>query len=110
MKVVVAIIRPEQLPAIKEALADAGLKQLTATTVMGTAPKTEQLMFRGVRQEVSLFRRVRIEIVLQDAEVEIAIDAIGRGAKEIGGHGLVFVTEAVDVVVVGTGERGARAL
>ena len=110
MKVVVAIIRPEQLPAVKQALLDAGIKQLTATTVMGTAPKAEQLMFRGVRHEVTLFRRVRVELVVQDAQLEAAIEAISQAARDSGGHGFVFVTEAVEVVVVATGERGPRAL
>jgi nitrogen regulatory protein PII len=45
MKLVIAVIRPEQLPAVKQALFDAQIQHLTATTVMGTAPKSEQQMY-----------------------------------------------------------------
>jgi nitrogen regulatory protein PII len=110
MKMVVAVIRPEQLPAVKDALFEADFQKLTATTVMGTAPKTEQQMFRGVRREVTLFRRVRVEVAVRDALVERAIEAITRGAKETGGWGHIFVTEISEVVKIWTGERGPRAL
>ena len=110
MKVVVALIRPEQLPAVKQALFEADMKDMAAATVMGTAPKAEQLMYRGVRHEVSLFRRVRLELVVQDSDMERAIDAICRGANDTGGHGLVFVTEVQEVVKVWSGERGTRAI
>ena len=60
MKLVVALIRPEQLPAVKSSLHEAGFVKLTATTVMGTAPRTEQRKYRGIEQKVNLFRRVRL--------------------------------------------------
>jgi nitrogen regulatory protein P-II 1 len=110
MKMVVAVIRSEQLPAVKDALFEAGFRNLTATAVMGTAPKTEQQMFRGVRREVTLFRRVRLEVVVTDAVVEEAIRAITRGAKDTGGWGRIFVTEVHEVVNIWTDERGPEAL
>jgi nitrogen regulatory protein P-II 1 len=110
MKMLVTLIRPEQLPAVKQALYEADFKQLTAQTVMGTAPKTEQQMFRGVQREVSLFRRVRLEMVVQDSQVEPVIEAISKGAMDSGGFGRIFVTEVSDVVKIWTGERGPRAL
>lgn len=110
MKQLVTVVRPEQLPAVKEELARAELHHLTATTVMGTAPKTEQQIFRGVRREISLFRRVRIELYVQDSEVEKAIEAISKGCMDSGGYGKIFISELVDVVKIWTGERGPRAL
>jgi nitrogen regulatory protein P-II 1/nitrogen regulatory protein P-II 2 len=110
MKLVVALIRPEQLPSVKQALFDAQIRHLTATTVMGTAPKSEQQMYRGVQREVSLFRRVRVEVAVNDAQVETAIDAISRGAHEAGGWGRIMVQPLDDVVTIWTGERGPRAL
>ena len=110
MKQLVTVVRPEQLPAVKEELARAELHHLTATTVMGTAPKTEQQIFRGVRREISLFRRVRIELYVQDSDVEKAIDAISKGCMDSGGFGKIFISELVDVVKIWTGERGPRAL
>ena len=110
MKLVVTYIRPEQLPAIKAELYAAEIRHMTAISVLGTAPKTEQQMFRGVKREVELLRRVRVEIAVHDAKLETAIDAISRGAMESGGYGKIFVTELQDVVKIYTGERGTRAL
>ncbi len=110
MKLVIAVIRAEQLPAVKQALFDAQIRRLTATTVLGTAPQTEQQMYRGVQREVSLFRRVRVELAVNDSELETAIDAISRGAQETGGWGRIMVQPLDDVVTIWTGVRGPRAL
>ncbi len=110
MKLVVALIRPEQLPNVKQALFDAQLRRVTAMTVMGTAPRSEQQMYRGVRREVSLFRRMRVEVVVNDSELETAIDAISKGARETGGWGRIFVQPLEDVITIWTGERGPRTL
>ena len=110
MKQVVVYLRPEQLPAVKQALYEAEIRHLTAISVLGTAPKTEQQMYRGVEREVELFRRVRVEVNVQDAMLETTIDAISRGAMESGGFGKIFITELHDVVKIWTGERGTRAL
>lgn len=110
MKLVIAIIRPEQLPAVKQALFDAQVQHLTATTVMGTAPKSEQQMYRGVQREVSLFRRIRVEVAVNDGQLETAIDAISRGARETGGWGRILVLPLEDAITIWTGERGPRVL
>jgi nitrogen regulatory protein PII len=110
MKLVVAVIRPEQLPSVKTSLHEAGFPKLTASTVMGTAPRTEQRKYRGVEQKVSLFRRVRVELAVTDADLERAIQAISDGAHEIGGWGSIFVTELHEVISIWTGERGPRIL
>ena len=77
---------------------------------MGTAPQTEQQMYRGVQREVSLFPRIRVELAVNDSEVETAIDAISRGAHETGGWGRIMVQPLDDVVTIWTGVRGPRAL
>lgn len=110
MKIVAALIRPEQLPSVKHALHCAEFNQLTAMSVMGTAPKTEQQMYRGVERQVSLFRRVRVEIAVKDSQVDAAIKAIETGAKESGGWGRVFVIDLHDAFTVWTGERGEDAI
>ena len=110
MKLVVAMIRPEQLPSVKQALFDAQIRHMTATTVQGTGTRTEQRMYRGVAKEVSLFRRVRLEVAVNDDRLETAIQAISQGARDSGGWGHIFVTELTDVITVWTGERGPRAL
>jgi len=110
MKMVTAIVRPEQLPSIKEALFERQIEHLTASTVMGTASRTEQRMYRGVEQKVSLFNRVKIELAVTDANLENAIQGIAEGARETGGHGRIYVSELHDAMVIWTGERGVRAL
>ena len=110
MKMITVVLRPEQLPAVKQALFDADMRHMTAIPVLGTAPKTEQQMFRGVRREVELCKRVRVEVAVQDAKLESMIEAISRGAKESGGFGKIFVSEINDVVTIWTGDRGADAL
>ena len=110
MKLVVAMIRPEQLPSVKQALFDAQIRHMTATTVQGTGTRTEQRMYRGVAKEVSLFRRVRLEVAVNDDRLETTIQAISQGARDSGGWGHIFVTELTDVITVWTGERGPRAL
>jgi nitrogen regulatory protein P-II 2 len=110
MKLVVAVIRPEQLPSVRQALFDAQIRHMTATTVQGTGTRTEQRVYRGVAKEVSLFRRVRLEVAVNDDRLEPAIQAISEGACESGGWGHIFVTELAEVITVWTGERGPRAL
>ncbi len=110
MKMVIALIRPEQLPSVKRALFAAEIRHLTATTTLGTAPKSQQQKFRGVEREVSLFQRVRVEVAVTDAMLETAIGAMRDGAQESGGWGRIFVVELVDAVTIWTGRRGSETL
>ncbi len=110
MKLVIAYLHPEQLPAVKESLANAGINRFTAMTVLGTVPKAEQVMYRGVEHEISLVNRLRIELALKDSEVEAAVTAIAIGAKDSGGHGRILVTPLDDVLLVWDGTRGDEAV
>ncbi len=110
MKMITAILRPEQLPEVKQALFDADMRHMTAIPVLGTAPKTEQQMFRGVRREVELCKRVRVEVAVKDEKLDSTIEAITHGAKESGGFGKIFVTEINDVITIWTDNRGDEAL
>jgi len=108
---VVSIIQPQQLPAVKKALFNAGIKHLTVTNVLGTAPEgAAKHRFRGVEYEISLLQKVRMELPLKESMVEPAIEAITRGARESGGFGIIFVIELYDAVVVKTGERGEEVV
>ena len=110
MKLIIAYLRPEQLPAVKSAMAKAEIKQFTAMTALGTAPKSEQRIYRGVEREVSLFNRLRLEVAVSEEQVENAVEAISAGAKDSGGHGRIMVTGLDDVVTVWTGDRGEESL
>ena len=110
MKMVSALIRPEQLPDVKKALFDAQLSHFTATTAVGTGSRTEQEMYRGQQREITLFQRVRVELAVNDSSVERAMEAIAAGCMESGGYGRIFVTELHEAMTVWTGERGPRSL
>ena len=110
MKLLVTYIRPEQLPDIKDALFEAEIRHFTASTVLGTANKTEQQVYRGVEKEISLFKRLKLEIIVKPSLVEIALNAISRGAMASGGYGKVFISNVDEVVKIWTGERGTSAI
>ncbi len=110
MKLLIAYFRPEQLPAVKESLAKADIRRFTVMTVLGTAPKAEQEIVRGVERKISLFSRLRMEIAVKDSEVEKAVTAITDGAKESGGHGRVMVANLEDAITLWDGTRGEDAL
>ena len=108
---VIAIIQPQQLPDVKRALFGAGIKHLTVTNVLGTAPDgAAKHHFRGVEYEISLFQKVRLELPLKESLVETAIEAITEGGRASGGFGVIFVTDLHDVIVIKTGERGEAAV
>ncbi len=111
MKMIVAIVQPQQLPDIKEALQTAGFEHLTCTNVLGTvANQHEEHKYRGASQVITLFQKVRLEIGVADEKVGKVIEALSSGAKESGGSGLAFVTELADCVKLGTGVRGESVL
>ena len=111
MKLVTAIIQPQQLPAVKKALFEAQIKHMSCTNVLGTAPEgAEVLIFRGVPHEISLAQKVRIELALRDEMKDRAVQAIVRGAEASGGYGAIMVSELNEYINVRSGERGERAL
>jgi nitrogen regulatory protein PII len=105
MKLITALLRSEQFPAVKKALFDADFRRLTASSIMGTAPLTEQRMYRGEAREITMFRRVKVEVYVDDKQVESAVAAIKDGARLHGGWGRVFVTDVLSAVIVWEGEE-----
>ncbi len=111
MKMVVAVVQPQQLPDIKDSLNAAGINDMTCTNILGTvANQFEEYKYRGVTQDITLFQKLRIEIGVPDEQVEKVIDALSEGAKKSGGSGLAFVTDLIDCVNLGTGEHGVSLL
>ena len=111
MKMIIAIVQPQQLPDIKEALLAAGFDNLTCTNILGTvANQHEEHKYRGASQDITLFQKIRMEIGVNDDKVGKVLDALSSGAKESGGSGMAFVTELFDCVELGTGARGESLL
>lgn len=108
MKKVEAIIRPDRLQAVQDALDELGASGLTVTEVMGCgAQRGYTETYRGTRANISLQRKVKIEVVIPTDKAPGVVDAI-IGAARTGevGDGKVFVLPVEDAVRIRTGERG----
>jgi nitrogen regulatory protein P-II 1 len=112
MKKIEAIIRPERLQDVQNALDALGVSGLTVSEVMGCGRQkgyTEQ--YRGSRANISLLPKLKVETVVTDEVMEKAVDAI-VGAAYTGetGDGRVFVWDVVQAVRIRTGERGEETV
>jgi nitrogen regulatory protein P-II 2 len=115
MKMIVAIIRPEKLEAVQEALAKRDVYLMTVSDVRGCGRQrgyTE--VYRGTEYQVRLLPKLKLEIGVNDAFVEAAVEAIVHAARmgETGqiGDGKIFVLPMEDCVRIRTGERGGQAI
>ena len=107
MKLIKAIVRPNRVDEVKDALSGAGISGLTVTEVRGHGrQRGHPTIYRGSEYEVSLLPKVEIEVVVPDDRVEDAIDAIMDAARtgEIG-DGRVFVIPIEQGRIIRTGER-----
>ena len=112
MKLVVAVIRPEKLNDVLEALFHAEVKGLTISRVQGHGGETERVeTYRGTTVKMELTEKVRIEIGVSDHFVEPTIDAIIAGARTGDvGDGKIFVMPVERVVRIRTGETDRAAV
>lgn len=112
MKKIESIIRPHLLEAVKNALQEVGIVGMTITEVKGFGrQKGHTETYRGSEYKVDFLPKVKIEVLLPDETVEIAIDAILKTAKTGKfGDGKIFITAVEEVVRIRTGERGEQAI
>src|SRR2546428_2523416 len=112
MKKIEAIIRPEKLQSVQDALDELGVSGLTVTEVMGCGRQkgyTEQ--YRGSRANISLLPKLKVESVVPNDVVEPAVEAIVGGAwTGETGDGRVFVFDVEQSVRIRTGERGEETV
>ena len=112
MKKVEAIVKPFKLDEVREALSEIGVTGLTVTEVIGFGRQTgHKAVYCGAEYVVDFLPKVKVEVVLGDALVERAIEAIVKAARtgKIG-DGKIFVTEVEQVVRIRTGESGEAAV
>jgi nitrogen regulatory protein P-II 1 len=112
MKEIVAIIRPNKLDEVKDALEKIGCHGITVTEVKGRGRQlgiTES--YRGSDYRIDLLPKTRLEIVVSDEDLEAVIKAIVETAQtgDIG-DGKIFISSVEDVVRIRTGERGEEAV
>ena len=115
MKMIVAIIRPEKLEAVQKALHERDVYLMTVSDVRGCGrQKGYTEVYRGTEFPVKLLPKLKIEIAVNDAFVDAAIEAIVHAARvgETGtiGDGKIFVQPLEDCVRIRTGERGGPAI
>jgi nitrogen regulatory protein P-II 1 len=112
MKLVTAVIKPFKLDDVKEALKQLGIQGLTVSEAQGFGRQgghTE--VYRGAEYTVDLVPKIRIELVVDDAQLEEVLDAIERTAKtEKIGDGKIWVVPVQEMIRIRTGERGKAAL
>jgi nitrogen regulatory protein P-II 1 len=112
MKKIEAIIKPFKLDEVKDALHEVGLTGITVVEAKGFGrQKGHTELYRGAEYVVDFLPKVKIEIVLDDALVERAIEAIQRAAHTGRiGDGKIFVTAVEEAIRIRTGERGVEAV
>ncbi|MEN6497866.1 MAG: P-II family nitrogen regulator [Thermoguttaceae bacterium] len=115
MKLIIAIIQPNRLESIKQALADVEVFRLTVMDVQGFGrQKGHTEAYRGHEFTINLVRKVQLMIAVNDDFLQPTIDAIIKGGRtgETGevGDGKIFILPLEDCIRIRTGERGGEAI
>jgi nitrogen regulatory protein P-II 1 len=112
MKKVEAIIKPFKLDEVKDKLNEIGIKGITVSEVKGFGrQKGHTELYRGAEYVVDFLPKIKLEIVIDDSQLDEVIDAIMKAAQTGRiGDGKIFVLDLVDTIRIRTGERGADAV
>jgi len=112
MKLVTAVIKPHKWEDVREALETFGVTGMTVSEVSGYGrQKGHTEVYRGAEYDIALVPKIRIEIVVDDADVASVVDAISTSAQTGRiGDGKVWVVPVESVVRVRTGDRDAAAI
>jgi nitrogen regulatory protein P-II 1 len=112
MKKIEAIIRHFKLEDVKNALIETGISGMTVTEVRGFGrQKGHTEMYRGTEYRVDFVPKVKVEVAVDDAKLQTAIEAIVKAAQtgQIG-DGKIFVSDLAETVRIRTGETGGEAI
>ena len=112
MKLVTAIVKPHRIDDVKDALREIGVGGLTTTDVEGFGRQRGHTeVYRGAEYQVDFVPKVKVEVVVEDDQVEGIVDAIA-GAARTGkiGDGKLWVSDVDHVMRIRTGEMGPDAL
>jgi nitrogen regulatory protein P-II 2 len=112
MKYIIAIIQPDRLDTVLDALTEDGINLLTVSDVMGRGrQKGVAEVYRSHVEPGNLLRKVKVEIAVSDNRVWQTVDAITRGARTGNiGDGKIFVYDLQECVRIRTGETGEQAI
>jgi nitrogen regulatory protein P-II 2 len=112
MKLIIAYIQPHKLQDVKKTLYKAEVYKVSVTNALGCGEQHGyEESYRGIKFEVNLLKKVRLEIGVNENFVEKTIDAIIEGAKtgQIG-DGKIFVVDLPECIRIRTGDRGNEAI
>jgi len=112
MKKVEAVIKPFKLDEVKEALHEVGIQGITVTEAKGFGrQKGHTELYRGAEYVVDFLPKVKIEIIMDDALVDRAVEAIQQAAQTGRiGDGKIFISPVEEAIRIRTGERGSDAI
>ncbi len=112
MKLITAIIKPFRLEEVKQDLNKVGVNGMTVSEASGHGRQRGHVeVYRGAEYQVDLIPKVRIEVIVDDAEADRVVDVIVKAARTDNiGDGKVWASSVEEVVRVRTGERGHDAL
>ncbi|MGR4866810.1 P-II family nitrogen regulator [Caulobacter sp. LARHSG274] len=112
MKKIEAIIKPFKLDEVKEALQDMGVQGMTVLEAKGYGrQKGHTELYRGAEYVVDFLPKIKVEVVVEDSQLDAAIEAITSAARTGRiGDGKIFVSDIAEVVRIRTGETGPAAV
>ena len=112
MKLIIAYIQPHKLEDVKKALAEANVGKMSVTNSLGCgAQMGYEESYRGIKFEVNLMKKIRLEIAVSEPFLEKTVNTIIQSARtgEIG-DGKIFVLDLADCIRIRTGEHGRDAI
>ncbi|MEN6624433.1 MAG: P-II family nitrogen regulator [Smithella sp.] len=112
MKLIIAIIQPHKLEAVKKELEAVNVNLMTVSNVLGQGrQKGLTEIYRGAKEAGGLLNKVRLDIAVNDDFVEPTISAITKGAHTGSvGDGKIFVVDLAECIRISTSERGGKAI
>ena len=113
MKLIIAIIQPEELPDMKEELLKRKIYKFTVSNALGQGKEIPvHEVYRGIAHEISLLKKDRLEIAVNNDFVEPAVEAITTVARKEGdkGRGKIFILPIEECIRIRTNEKGSEAI
>lgn len=114
MKLIIAIVRPEKLPDVKQSLWNEAIHMMTVVDVKGCGQQKGYIEeFRGIAEEVTLHRKAMLLIAVNESYIERTVKAITKGARTNNGaigDGKIFILDIEDCIRIRTGEKGVVAI
>jgi nitrogen regulatory protein P-II 1 len=114
MKLITAIIRETRLDQVREALIEAEITRITVSRVSGHGQQMGEDIYRGQKIVPNLVPKVRLEIAVNDAFVDITVNTIIKAARSNSkgdvGDGKIFITPLEECIRIRTEERGSKAI